>query len=325
MLELLPELTRWHGCGRRFAVATVLSVRGSAPRPVGATMAVAEDGEVLGSISGGCVEGAVHELCQEALRTGEPSRHHFGYSDETAFAVGLTCGGELEVFIHPDPPLPPPGTTALTRVVEGPPRWLGTVLPLAAPATTTLLPAVPCGAPHPVTALAEVLPEPRRLIVFGAQDFAAALARAGSFLGYTVTVCDPRPVFATRARFPEAEVVVDWPHRYLASTRVDEHTAICVLTHDPKFDLPVLELALRLPVAYVGAMGSRRACAERLDALREKGMSEAELAGLRSPIGLDLGARTAEETAVSIVAEMIAARRGGTGRPLGVVDGAIHR
>jgi xanthine dehydrogenase accessory factor len=172
-------------------------------------------------------------------------------------------------------------------------------------------------------------PKPR-LLVFGAIDFAAAVARVGSFLGYHVTVCDARPVFATATRFPEADdVVVDWPHRYLQAEveegRVDRRTAITVLTHDPKFDVPLLEVALRLPdVAYVGAMGSRRTHDDRLARLREAGLTDDELSRLSSPIGLDLGARTPEETAISIAAEIIAGQWGGSGERLGGTAGRIH-
>ena len=172
-------------------------------------------------------------------------------------------------------------------------------------------------------------PKPR-MLVFGAIDFAAAVARVGSFLGYHVTVCDARPVFATNSRFPEAdEVVVDWPHRYLAAERdagrIDGRTVLAVLTHDPKFDVPLLEVALRLPeVAYVGAMGSRRTHEDRLERLREAGLEDKEIARLSSPIGLDLGARTPEETAISIAAEIIAGHWGGTGRPLAETAGRIH-
>ncbi|MER7586654.1 XdhC/CoxI family protein [Micromonospora sp. NPDC127501] len=171
---------------------------------------------------------------------------------------------------------------------------------------------------------------PPRMIVFGAIDFAAAVARIGAFLGYRVTVCDARPVFATARRFPEAdEVVVQWPHRYLrtelAADRLDERTVLCVLTHDPRFDVPLLELALRHPLAYVGAMGSRRTHDERHKLLSEAGLSPAQLARLASPIGLDLGGRTPEETAVSVAAQIVAARWGGTGRPLAVLNGPIHQ
>lgn len=169
-----------------------------------------------------------------------------------------------------------------------------------------------------------------RMIVFGAIDFAAAVARIGAFLGYRVTVCDARPVFATARRFPEAdEVVVRWPHHYLRTEleadRLDERTVVCVLTHDPRFDVPLLELALRHPLAYVGAMGSRRTHDERHKLLREAGLSPAQLARLASPIGLDLGGRTPEETAVSVAAQIVAARWGGTGRPLAALDGPIHQ
>ena len=168
------------------------------------------------------------------------------------------------------------------------------------------------------------------MIVFGAIDFAAALARVGAFMGYRVTVCDARPVFATASRFRDAdEVVVDWPHRYLAAEaeagRIDSRTVLAVLTHDPKFDVPVLEVALRLPeVAYVGAMGSRRTHDDRLKRLREAGLGESELERLSSPIGLDLGARTPEETAVSIAAEVVALRWGGAGERLSGTAGPIH-
>jgi xanthine dehydrogenase accessory factor len=166
---------------------------------------------------------------------------------------------------------------------------------------------------------------PPRMLVFGAIDFAAAVARAGKFLGYRVTVCDARPIFATHARFPDAdEVIVDWPHRYLAQTPIDSRTVICVLTHDPKFDVPVLEVALRTPAGYIGAMGSRRTHDDRLARLREAGLTEDELTRLRSPIGLDLGARTPEETAVSVAAELIQLRWGGSGHPLTDTTGRIH-
>jgi xanthine dehydrogenase accessory factor len=177
--------------------------------------------------------------------------------------------------------------------------------------------------------VASYAPRPR-MIVFGAIDFAAAVARIGSFLGYRVTVCDARPTFATAKRFPEAdEVVVEWPHRYLDAAHtagaVDERTVVCVLTHDPKFDVPLLELALRMPLAYVGAMGSRRTNDDRLTRLRELGLTEEELARLHAPIGLDVGARTPEETAISVAAEIIALRWGGSGSQLRSTVGPIHR
>jgi xanthine dehydrogenase accessory factor len=171
---------------------------------------------------------------------------------------------------------------------------------------------------------------PPRLLVFGAIDFATAMAKLGSYLGYRVTVCDARPIFATKSRFPDAdEVIVNWPHRYLAAEveaeRIDARTVIAVLTHDPKFDVPVLEVALRCKAGYIGAMGSRRTHDDRMARLREAGMTEKELSRLSSPIGLDLGARTPEETAVSIAAEIISLRWGGAGKRLTEANGRIHR
>ncbi|MFI7873230.1 XdhC family protein [Streptomyces salinarius] len=369
MLDIADELNRWLAEGREFAVATVVSVGGSAPRGPGAALAVDSDGTAIGSVSGGCVEGAVYELCTDALRSGETVRERFGYSDEDAFAVGLTCGGIVDVLVTPvgvDAPAREVlraalataargGTAALARVVRGPSDLLGRALLVrsdgtregglgghpdldrtAAAEAGALLDAGRTGTvglsedgshcPGGLTLLVESSVPPPRMIVFGAVDFAAALVRAGKFLGHHVTVCDARPVFATRARFPEAdEVVVDWPHRYLRSTPTDGRTMLCVLTHDAKFDVPLLTEALRMPVAFVGAMGSRRTHEDRARRLREAGLTEDELARLRSPIGLDLGARTPEETALSIAAEIVALRRGGTGAPLTGGAAPIHR
>ncbi|MFE9179861.1 XdhC family protein [Streptomyces sp. NPDC007126] len=369
MLDIADELNRWLAEGREFAVATVVSVGGSAPRGPGAALAVDSDGTAIGSVSGGCVEGAVYELCTNALRSGETVRERFGYSDEDAFAVGLTCGGIVDVLVTPvgvDAPVREVlraalataargGTAALARVVRGPSDLLGRALLVrsdgtregglgghpdldrtAAAEAGALLDTGRTGTvglsedgshcPGGLTLLVESSVPPPRMIVFGAVDFAAALVRAGKFLGHHVTVCDARPVFATRARFPEAdEVVVDWPHRYLRSTPTDGRTMLCVLTHDAKFDVPLLTEALRMPVAFVGAMGSRRTHEDRARRLREAGLTEDELARLRSPIGLDLGARTPEETALSIAAEIVALRRGGTGAPLTGGAAPIHR
>lgn len=531
MREIASELREWIAEGRRFAVASVVATGGSAPRPVGAALAVSAEGTVVGSVSGGCVEGAVYELCLQAIEELKPARQAFGYSDDEAYAVGLTCGGTIEVLVWPYIPARPGSPaaeelstlddhlrsllsgepTTLVRTLDGTPRTMavwpdrargklwdprpeslleafagsGRVLaspgmlagpsgellmrgvPAAAQAgleapgdsryaltpdasgqaspgvgneapvqevpagagggpvsagsgneatvremsggagdsptpdasgeaspgvgSDALVQEVPAGAggslgPHAsgeaptgwgvsggvggasvsvgsggwevggasvavgdevvvrevrgmlgagvreicrdgarVEVFVEAHVPPPRMIVFGAIDFAAALTGIGRFLGYHVTVCDARPVFATRRRFPDAhEVVVDWPHRYLARTEVDPRTVIAVLTHDPKFDVPVLEVALRLDVAYVGAMGSRRTHDDRLHRLREAGLTDRELARLRSPIGLDLGARTPEETALSIAAEFIALQRGGSTQPLTTTTGPIH-
>jgi xanthine dehydrogenase accessory factor len=334
-------------------------------------MLVGPDDTAVGSVSGGCVEGAVYDLAQSVVASGEPVLERYGVSDDDAFAVGLTCGGILDVFVErvSRETFPQLGEVAadieagrpvaLATVIEHPdPAWVGRrlvvrpdvpaegslgspradaavhddALGLLAAGTNATLTYGPDGERRGEGMRVFVwgfAPKPR-MLVFGAIDFAAAVARVGAFLGYHVTVCDARPVFATTSRFPEAdEVVVDWPHRYLRAEqdagRVDQRTVIAVLTHDPKFDVPLLEVALRLPeVAYVGAMGSRRTHDDRLERLREAGVTEKEIDRLSSPIGLDLGARTPEETAISIAAEIVALQWGGSGDRLGTRDGRIH-
>ena len=306
MREVLPELLEWWRDGQEIGVGTVVATFRSAPRPPGASMLVGPDETAVGSVSGGCVEGAVYALGKEVVESGVPVLTRYGISDDDAFAVGLTCGGILDVYVekvsretfpelediaadldagrpvavatvidHPDPQwlgrrmIFHPDSTETTGTI-GSPRADAAVrddaLGLLASGTDATLSYGPDGERRGegmrvfVWAFA---PKPR-MLVFGAIDFAAAVARVGSFLGYHVTVCDARPVFATNTRFPDAdEVVVDWPHRYLEKQRdagaLDGRTVITVLTHDPKFDVPLLEVALRLPeVAYVGAMGSRR-------------------------------------------------------------------
>ena len=369
MRDLLDELLpRWRA-GQPVGLATVTATWASAPRPAGAAMAVAPDGTAVGSVSGGCVEGAVYELCREVAGTGVPCTARFGVSDDDAVEVGLPCGGTIELYVERVDPDTFPALdllagdvdagrpVAVLTCVEGPPDRLGRHLVITgrdrrgslgsdrldaaaaddgrgmlAAGRTGLLHYGPDGQRRGtgLSVLVSSYAPAARMIVFGATDHAAAVARVGAFLGYRVTVCDARPVFATARRFPDAdEVVVEWPHRYLQAEadagRIDERTVLCVLTHDPKFDVPLLEVALRLPVAYVGAMGSRRTHDERLDRLREAGLKDDELERLSSPIGLDLGARTPEETAVSIAAEIIAGRWGGTGERLTGADGPIHR
>ncbi|GGN71151.1 xanthine dehydrogenase accessory factor [Actinoplanes lobatus] len=347
MREIVDGLIAWRAAGVSFAVATVVNTWRSAPRRPGAAMAVNEHGDVLGSVSGGCVEGAVYTAAQEVINAKKAQTHTYGVSDGDAFEVGLTCGGTIEVMIQPDVALSsldavladiaagrPVATVSLpgAQLVVWPDRTAGT---LGDPELDRIAAAQARGLlAHGRSAIAtacerEVFVQswasPARMIVFGAIDFAAAVARIGKFLGYQVTVCDARGVFATEARFPEAdEVVVQWPHRYLESTEIDERTVLCVLTHDPKFDIPLLEVALRTPARYIGAMGSRRTCEDRLRRLREAGVPESALSRLRAPIGLDLGARTPEETAVAIAAEIVALSWGGSGAPLTGLTAPIH-
>ncbi|MFJ6835900.1 XdhC family protein [Streptomyces sp. NPDC091209] len=436
MRDILPALYAWYAAGTPFGLATVVAVGRSAPRDPGAAMAVGPGDEVVGSVSGGCVEGAVFELAQEVIASGEARLETFGYSDEDAFAVGLTCGGEITLLVRRVSPADDPAFGAVAESVSaGRPVTVATVSDGPAPRGATLAvwpdedwgpdramsrspgstgrdepddragppdgvsrspgstdpdepddragppdgvsrslgstgpdePDDGAGAPggvsgslgsagldvavtadargelaqgatgqrhygphgerreDAVTVFLHSFAPPPRMLVFGAIDYAAAVARIGAFLGYRVTVCDARPVFATPRRFPAGvEVVVDWPHRYLRGTTTDARTVICVLTHDPKFDVPLLEEALRRPAAYIGAMGSRRTHDDRVGRLLASGVSVRELSRLRSPVGLDLGARTPEEVAVSVAAEIVALRWGGSGLPLTTRDGAIH-
>jgi xanthine dehydrogenase accessory factor len=373
MRDVLSDLLAWWRSGETVGMGTVVGTWRSAPRQPGAAMLVGPDDSAVGSVSGGCVESAVYALAQEVINDGHPVLQRYGVSDNDAFAVGLTCGGILDVFVekvsqqtfpeladiaadieagrpvavatvveHPDATRV--GRRMIIRSAEDYPvaGSLGSaradaavaddVRGLLATGKTELLTYGPDGQRRGEgmrVFAASYAPRPR-MLVFGAIDFAAAVARLGGFLGYRVTVCDARPVFATRTRFADAdEVVIDWPHRYLASEvdagRIDGRTVICVLTHDPKFDVPVLEIALHLPeVGYIGAMGSRKTHEERLQRLRDAGLTEAEIGRLSSPIGLDLGARTPEETAVSIAAEIIGQRWGGQGSRLTELTGRIH-
>ncbi len=370
MDQVLTTLLAEWKAGRTAALATVVRTMDSAPRPPGARMLVTAAGTVIGSVSGGCVEGAVYEQAMECIGGAGPVLARYGVSDDDAFAVGLTCGGIVDVYIE----ALAPGETAVLgaafeRINAGEPVGITTVIEHPDPGRVgrkmVIFSSEACGSlgsPRADQAAADdalgllaagrsgVLtygPEgerldrgmsvflnaftpPPRMLVFGAVDFAAALSRLGSFLGYRVTVCDARPVFATPARFPEAnEVVASWPHRYyrdqLEAGRIDGRTVVCVLTHDPKFDVPLLaEVLGGTPVAYVGAMGSRRTHRDRTKRLLDAGVSPKALAALRSPVGLDLGARTPEETAVSIAAEFIGEAWGGSGVPLRRLDERIH-
>ncbi|RFA22000.1 XdhC family protein [Subtercola boreus] len=447
MLELAAALLERLDRGEAVAVATVTRIDGSAPRTLGTAMAVDAAGAVIGSISGGCVEGAVYEACLEVLETGMPVVQEFGYSDDDAFAVGLACGGRIEVMVQkveaPSPSLhaelvAAAGGTAAGVLLVTAGAALGTLLAAGSdpaeadgaaagggPARGGLTDGGPArggltdgglarggltdgglarggltgggltggglagagladgglasggqdegrgggaggesveGAGRtgggtlgvdarrrllaelaaririgrsgvavvdcedgPVEALFVVASTQPRMIVFGAVDFSVALSNAAALLGYRVTVCDARPVFATPERFPAAaEVVVEWPAHYLARTEIDSRTAVVVLTHDDRFDIPLLEVALALPVAYVGAMGSRRTHDRRLESLRPL-VGDSSLARLHSPIGLDIGASTPEETALSILAEIVAVRNAASGARLRALEGPIHR
>src|SRR5262252_6075010 len=366
--DILGQIEKWWDAGETFGLATVVRTFHSAPREPGAALAVSAGGEVIGSVSGGCVEGAVYELAQQVCESGQPVLQRYGVSDDAALSVGLTCGGTIDIFVEPVSKelFPQLGDVAaaisagqpvgVATVIAGPGRVGarriigGQAAPAAAAGTLAagerldqavdddargMLAQGLTGVRHygehgerrldELSVFVQSFTPPPRMLVFGAIDFAAAVARAGKFLGYHVTVCDARPVFATQARFPDAdEVVVDWPHRYLAQTPIDTRTVICVLTHDPKFDVPVLEVALRPPAGYIGAVGSRRTHGGRLARRREAVLMKNELAPPRSSIALDLEAPTPEETAVSVAAELIQLRWGGSGQPLTGTTGRIH-
>ena len=365
MRDVLTELETWWRAGDTIGLGTVVGTWKSSPRQPGAAMLVGPDDTVVGSVSGGCVEGAVFELATQSREAGDRLLQRYGISDDDAFEVGLTCGGIIDIFVEPidQQNFPEFGEVAdsiragepvaVATLVSGDASRLGArlvvwtdrvsgtlgserfddavrddVRGLLAQGNTGLVHYGPDGERRgdEIALFVNCFAPKPRMIVFGAIDFAAAVAKAGAFLGYQVTVCDARATFATTKRFPDAhEVIVEWPHKYLARTHTDERTVVCVLTHDPKFDVPLLEIALRLPLAYLGAMGSRRTNDDRLAKLRERGLTETELSRLRAPIGLDLGARTPEETAIAIAAEIIETRYGGTRQRLTETTGPIHR
>ncbi len=369
MHAMWEQLHRLWEAGTPCGLATVVSTFGSAPRRPGAIMICAQDGTVSGSVSGGCVEGAVHDLAQQAIRDGSTVLERYGISDDDAGAVGLTCGGTIEVLVERvdrqsfaelgviaerlragapvaiatllEPHGAAPAGAHLVCWAEGTLGSLGSTGPEAETAaaarrllargrsgTVRLGPAGPdsgSGARVFVNCLAP----PPRLLVYGAGDFASALIRQGALLGYRTTLCDARPAFTTPERFPDAdEVVVAWPHRHLADQAaaglLDHRAAVVSLTHDPKFEIPLLATALRLDLAYVGALGSHRSIGLRTASLREARLTEDQLARLSAPVGLDLGGTDPAETAVSIAAEIISLRHGRRGTRLSETTGPIH-
>jgi xanthine dehydrogenase accessory factor len=378
MRDLLPEFANWRRNGERFAIARVVDIEGSGPREPGAAMAVSQSGQVVGSVSGGCVEGAVvSEALAILAGEAEPRVVTFGYSDDEAFAVGLTCGGTIHLFIQPadhiigdtsggamldilDARIRSHEPVAVATIIDGPNT--GATL-LVAPGetatgslgnveldrivvrdslgeleagTTGIRHYGPAGETTPedlvntptVKVFVESFAPAPQMWIFGAVDFTAALARVGKVLGYRVTVCDAREIFATRRRFPMADnVVVSWPGDLFTAEgkNLGPRDAVCILTHDAKFDVPAVKGALGTRVGYIGVMGSRKTHTKRLERLAEAGITDpSDLARLMSPIGLDLGARTPEETAISICAEIIARRTGRNAPSLRDSSGPIH-
>ena len=325
MRDVLPTVEAWIRDGRRVAVCTVVRVERSAPRLPGSVMAVADTGEVAGSVTGGCVESALYAETEEVLAGGPPRLVAFGIVDDEAFEVGLPCGGTVHVFIEMLDPEVLAEVSAAVRE-DRPVAYVTTIVgahlgharlvvregegadaveraarPLLALGESAI---VPIGDEE--IFVSSLVPRPA-MYIFGAIDFASALATVGRFLGYRVTVCDPRALFITPARFPDAdELVTEWPHDFLAHAPVDERTAICVLTHDEKFDVPALLAAFRTPARFIGAMGSRRTTDRRRVRLLEEGATEEDLARVHAPIGISIGSRTPEEVALAIGAQITA-------------------
>ena len=327
MKEVVPDIERWRGRRERFALATVVATRRSAPRPVGSKLAVSEGGELAGSVSGGCVENEVYGAAREVLDGAPPQLLSYGISDDQALSVGLPCGGEIDVYVQvPDP-----------EVVE---RVLGVV---ASEERAVVLTDLETGEQQLVRdaelergrsrlveldgrrVFADVYGPPPRLLVFGAVDTAEALCRAAKAIGWRTIVADARGKFATQERIPSAdELVVAWPDEALARVQPDHATAVIVLTHDDRFDIPALQGALAGEAFYVGALGSRRNQARRRERLLEAGVPEEAVDRISGPAGLDIGADTPAETALSILAEILSVRAGRAGGPLKEAPGRIH-
>ena len=334
MREILQELDRWRAAGDRIAIATVVATRRSAPRPIGSKLAVSEGGELAGSVSGGCVESEVVEAAHEVLAGGEPRLLTFGISDDLALSVGLPCGGEIDVWVsEPDPELlgrladvarEERRAVVFTDLDDGTQRL---VLDGDDPVADDLI----RGGHSKVVELqgrrvfANVFGPPPRLLVYGAVDTADALCAAARGLGWHTIVADARGRFATRERLPNAhEVIVAWPEETLAQVQPDHATAVVVLTHDDKFDIPMLVGTLTTDAYYIGAFGSRRNQERRRERLLEAGVDESALDRISGPAGLDIGAHTPAETALSMLAEIMAVRAGRDGGRLRESSGRIH-
>jgi len=343
MKEILSDTERWIKTGQAVAIGTVIQTWGSAPRGVGAKMAVSAKGEISGSVSGGCVEGAVVEASLEVMDSGVPQLLHFGVSDETAWEVGLACGGTIDVFVNLlDPAWYEPlssaiqqeRTVAAATIIQGQSEQLGrtSVLLEDGKAFGSLgdgLDEAALEAAREVLASGKsvrrsfhpaqeekaldiffdvILPSPVLVIVGGAH-ISIALVEIARVLGFRTIVIDPRRSFGNASRFPNVDQLVqDWPDQALSEIGLNRSSAVATLTHDPKLDDPALMVALSSPAFYVGALGSQKTQARRRQRLLEAGLSETQLDRLHGPIGLDIQARTPEEIALSIMAEVVAAR-----------------
>jgi xanthine dehydrogenase accessory factor len=317
MREVLDELNQWTRDGEDIALATVVETWGSSPRPLGSKMLVTRSGKIAGSVSNGCIEGAVFEEAQDVLKSGKAKVAAFGVADDVAFEVGLACGGHIEVFIEPFAAVHEHLLRMLNR------NETATLRTNLVSGEADLVQGLALGSELPRREgdiFIEPYRRPAHLVIIGAIHIAIPLHRLAKLMGYRVTVVDARKKFATKERFPDAdEIIVAWPDEALAKLTIDSSTYVVILTHDPKFDLPALRAVLRKHAGYVGAIGSRKTNQNRFDALRKEGFTEAELSRVHGPIGLDLGGRGAEETALGILAEITAVRFGGSGASMKAV------
>ncbi|HTP11188.1 MAG TPA: XdhC/CoxI family protein [Anaerolineae bacterium] len=342
MREVVSDIDRWLEQGQAVALATVLQTWGSAPRGIGAKMAVTKDGQIAGSVSGGCVEGAIVEAGAEVLKTKRPQLLHFGVADETAWSVGLACGGKIEVFVQfLDPAVYTAIQQAITEdrplatvtIIRGPDELVGRELivdedgshrgmlsdsldqPALAAARVALGEeqsqrlTLPDRATEPIEIFIDVLPSAPTLIMVGGVHIAIALAEIAKTLGYRTIVIDPRRTFGSEARFPHIDRLVQrWPDEALKQISLTRSTAVVMLTHDPKIDDPALKIVLTSHAFYIGALGSRKTHAQRRERLQQAGLSEAQLDRVIGPIGLEIGAKAPEEIALAVMAQIVATR-----------------
>ena len=342
MREILTQINTWQQKGKDVAIATIVAAYGSAPRPLGSKMAVSSAGEITGSVSGGCVEGTVAEEALQVLKSKQSKLLKFGISDETAWNVGLTCGGSIEVFVEGldwtifevlKQDLQKESLVAMVTWVQG--IELGRKLlvwpdgnHISSPGPEQLeTQALKMAMEHlqtqqngreilqtamgEVDLFIEIFPPPPRLVIIGAVHIAVALVSMAKLLGFHTTVIDPRKSFATRERFPHPdELITKWPEEALQSIPLDEGTYLVTLSHDDKLDVPALKAGLEHPLRYIGALGSRKTHAKRLEALLEAGVDPERIGYIHTPVGLDIGSITPEEIAIAVMAEIVAARRG---------------
>jgi len=310
--EILTELTEWTKAGEDIALATVVETWGSSPRPLGSKMVVTRSGKMAGSVSNGCIEGAVFDEAQKVLKSRKPKVAAFGVADDVAFEVGLACGGHIEVFVEPLGPVHEQLIAMLQRNEQATLRT--NLVTGEADLVEGWTPPGSELAHRDGDLFVEPFRRPAHMIIVGAIHIAIPLHRLAKLMGYRVTVVDARAKFATKERFPEAdELIVDWPDEAIAKLVIDNSSYVVILTHDPKFDLPALRSVLTKDAGYIGAIGSRKTNQNRFDALRAEGFTEEQLARVHGPIGLDLGSRGAEETALGIMAEITSVRFGGSG------------